>query len=253
MRERFTIYPAIDLRNGQVVRLEQGDPERQTIFGDDPVAIAAQWVAAGAGWLHVVNLDGAFADGGQANWQVLPRLARSGARIQFGGGIRSLADMERAFEQGVARVVLGTVAIEHPEVVAQAIGTFGPDRVVVGIDAREGQVKTRGWQEDGGMTATALGQKMAGLGVTTAVHTDISRDGILTGVNAAASATLAQESGLRVVVSGGVASLKDVREAAAYANRGVTGVISGRALYEGRLDLAEAIAAVSGETWKQKE
>ena len=261
MRERFTIYPAIDLRNGQVVRLEQGDRERQTIFGDDPVAIAARWVASGAGWLHVVNLDGAFAGGGQANWQILPRLAGTGARIQFGGGIRSLADMERAFEQGVARVVLGTIAIERPEVVAQAIGTFGPERVVVGIDAREGQVKTRGWQEEGGMSATALGQMMASLGVTTAVHTDISRDGVLTGVNAAASATLAQKSGLQVIASGGVASLKDVREAAAYANQGVTGVISGRALYEGHLDLAEAIAAVSGieahdvpgETWEPKE
>ena len=259
--ETFTVYPAIDLRRGRVVRLEQGDPERQTTFGRDPVAVAARWLEAGATWLHVVNLDGAFAEGGEANWDLLPRLAESGALIQFGGGIRSPADMERAFASGVARVILGTVAIEQPELVAQAVAAYGPERVVVGIDARDGRVKTRGWQAEGGISAVALAQRMAGRGVTTAIHTDISRDGVLTGVNAAASATLAQKSGLRVIASGGVASLADVRAAAAYANQGVAGVITGRALYEGRLDLAEAIAAVSdieahdvpGETWEQKE
>ena len=261
MIEKFTVFPAIDLRAGEVVRLEQGDPERQTVFGDDPLAVARRWVVAGASWLHVVNLDGAFAEGGEANWQVLPQLAKSGARIQFGGGIRSLADVEAAFARGVTRAILGTVAIEQPEMVAQAVDTFGPERIAVGIDAREGRVKTRGWQEDGGVSAVALAQQMAGLGVTTAIHTDISRDGVLSGVNAAASATLAQKSGLQVIASGGVASLEDVRQVAAYANQGVAGVISGRALYEGRLDLAEALAAVAGieahdvadETWEPKE
>ena len=169
--------------------------------------------------------------------------------------------MERALGRGVTRVILGTVAIEQPEVVAQAVNAFGSEKVVVGIDAREGRVRTRGWREEGGMSAVDLGQKMADLGVTMAIHTDISRDGVLAGVNAAASATLAQKSGLSVIASGGVASLEDIRHAAAYANQGVVGVITGRALYEGRLDLAKAIAAVTrieahdvpDETWEQEQ
>lgn len=261
MTETFTIYPAIDLRHGQVVRLKQGDPERQTVFDTDPLSVAHRWLAAGARWLHVVNLDGAFAEGGEVNWHLLPELAATGARIQFGGGIRSPADIQRAFDQGVARVILGTLAIEQPELVARAVETFGPAKVLVGIDARGGLVKTHGWQEESGLSAVALGQQMATLGVTTVVHTDISRDGLLAGINAAASATLAQKSGLTVIASGGVASLADVRQAAAYANQGVAGVIAGRALYQGRLDLAAAIAAVSrieahavpGETWEREE
>lgn len=260
MTEKFTVYPAIDLRQGRVVRLRQGDPQEQTVFGDDPVAIAVQWASAGALWLHVVNLDGAFAEASQANWQLLPQLAKIGARIQFGGGIRSLDAIERALDEGATRVIVGTIAVEEPELVRQAVARFGADRVVAGIDARDGRVKTHGWQGEGGLSAVTLAQRLAELGMTTAIHTDIERDGVLSGVNAAAAATLAQKSGLQVIASGGVATLEDVRRAAAYANQGVVGVISGRALYEGTLDLAEALAAVSGieahnvpeETWEQE-
>ena len=240
--ERFVVYPAIDLRQGRVVRLEHGDPGRQTVFGNDPQAVAERWLAAGATWLHVVNLDGAFQEGGAANWEVLPELTALGARVQFGGGVRSLADVERAFGRGVARVVLGTAAVEDPEMVGEAVARFGAERVAAGIDAREGMVRTRGWQAEGGVGAVELAQQMRGRGVRTAVHTDIGRDGVFGGVNAAASAALAQKSGLRVIASGGAASVEDVRRAAAYANQGVVGVIVGRALYEGKIDLAEALA-----------
>lgn len=243
MKATFIVYPAIDLRQGRVVRLERGDPERQTVFGDDPQAVGERWLAAGATWLHVVNLDGAFQEGGAANWDALTALTALGAQVQFGGGLRSLDDVERAFGHGVARVVLGTAAVENPELVWEAVVRFGAARVAVGLDAREGTVRTRGWQAEGGVEASALAREMAARGVTTAVHTDISRDGVFAGVNAVASAALARESGLRVIASGGVASVEDVRRAAAYAQQGVTGVIVGRALYEGRLDLAEALEA----------
>ena len=241
-KDTFVVYPAIDLRRGRVVRLERGDPERQTVFGDDPRAVGERWVAAGATWLHVVNLDGAFQEGGAANWEALASLTALDAQIQFGGGLRILEDVERAVNHGVDRVVLGTAAVENPDLVEEALARFGAERVAVGIDARDDIVRTRGWQAEGGLEATVLAQQMAALGVTTAVHTDISRDGVYAGVNAAASATLAQASGLRVIASGGVASLEDVRRAAAYAQQGVVGVIAGRALYEGRLDLAEALS-----------
>ena len=239
----FTIYPAIDLRNGAVVRLKYGDPAQQTTFSDDPVATAQRWLAAGATWLHVVNLDGAFDEQGSANWHALPRLTALGTPVQFGGGIRTLADLERALTLGAARVILGTIAVEQPDLVAQAVARFGPDAVVVGLDARDGIVKTRGWQTDGGVTATELGRKMAALGVTTIIHTDISRDGVLTGVNWQASQALAAATNLAVIASGGVAALDDVL--ACRKADGINGVITGRAIYDGRLDLAQAIG--SGE------
>lgn len=241
--EQFVVYPAIDLRGGRVVRLERGDPERQTVFGEDAQAVAERWVAAGATWLHVVNLDGAFEEGAAANWEALPALAAWGASVQFGGGVRTLADVERAFEQGVARVVLGTAAVETPDLVQEAVAHFGAERVAVGIDARNGMVRTRGWQAEGGLDAVTLAQQMRVRGVKMAVHTDISRDGVFAGVNAGASAELARKSGLRVIASGGVASVEDVRRAAGYAQQGVAGVIVGRALYEGRIELAEALNA----------
>jgi phosphoribosylformimino-5-aminoimidazole carboxamide ribotide isomerase len=240
----FTIYPAIDLRNGRVVRLQYGDPKKQTIFGNDPAAMGRKWVAAGAEWLHVVNLDGAFDEAGAANWAALPQLTQLGAKVQFGGGIRSLADVKRALDAGVSRVILGTAAIENPDLVAQAIAQFGSDQIAVGIDARDGVVKTRGWVKDTGTTPQQLGQQMKELGVQTVIYTDISRDGVLTGVNAEATAQLAQATGLNVIASGGVASLDDIRRCANLFNQGVVGVITGRAIYDGRIDLAEAFAAV---------
>jgi phosphoribosylformimino-5-aminoimidazole carboxamide ribotide isomerase len=243
----LTIYPAIDLRHGQVVRLKYGDPEQQTVFGEDPLATAGKWVDAGATWLHVVNLDGAFDEAGLQNWQLLPELTRSGARVQFGGGMRTLKDIARALNQGVARVILGTVAVEEPDIVQDAVRHFGSERVAVGIDARDGLVKVRGWQSDSVSTPLVLALQMMALGVRTIIYTDISRDGVLTGVNAQATAELARSTGLNLIASGGVASLADVRRVLAFNRDGVSGLIIGRALYEGKIDLGEALETVNIE------
>lgn len=238
----FTIYPAIDLRHGRVVRLEVGDPDRQTVFSDDPVSVAKAWLDQGASWLHVVNLDGAFNEAGRENLGLLPRLVDLGASIQFGGGLRTMADVEWALDLGLSRIILGTAAVKNPALVAEAIERFGPDRVAVGLDARDGQIKIRGWRSDTSLDVLELAQQMVGLGLRTAIHTDIARDGVLTGVNAAASAKLALSSGLEVIASGGVASLDDVRRSKALAGEGLSGIIIGRALYDGRISLPQAIA-----------
>jgi len=240
----FTIYPAIDLRNGRVVRLQYGDPDRETVFGDDPAAMGQKWIDAGTEWLHVVNLDGAFDEKGSANWSALPQITQLDAKVQFGGGIRALADVERALDAGVNRVILGTVAIENPELVMEAIAKFGADKVVVGIDARDGEVKTRGWVKGTGTSPADLGIQMKERGVQTIIYTDISRDGVLTGVNAEATAQLAQATGLNVIASGGVATLADIANCHALAPQGVSGVITGRAIYDGRIDLAEAFTSL---------
>lgn len=240
----FTLYPAIDLRQGKVVRLERGDPGQQTVFDHDPVAVSRRWISEGATWLHVVNLDGAFDESSAANWQILPQLTQSGTSIQFGGGLRSLRDVARAIKRGIARVVLGTAAIEDPDLVMQAIDHFGAERIAVAIDAEGGKVKTHGWQTETGVSPTDLALEMAALGVSTIIYTDISRDGVYRGINAGAAAGLAQATGLSVIVSGGVASLDDIRRAYALARAGISGVIVGRALYEGRVDLKQALAMI---------
>lgn len=235
----FTIYPAIDLRHGRVVRLKYGDPNQQTVFGDDPAQAGQRWLDAGAEWLHVVNLDGAFDEAGADNWQALGQITQLTAQVQFGGGIRTLDDVARALELGATRVILGTAAVENPDMVAEAIGRFGQAAIVVGLDAREGIAKTRGWQTDSGVHVHELGQQMAQMGVQTVIHTDIGRDGVLTGVNWQASQALAQATSLDVIASGGVADLADIH--ACLQAAGITGVITGRAIYDGRLDLAGAI------------
>jgi len=237
----FDIFPAVDLRKGRVVRLQYGDPARQTVFGDDPVAMARQWVEAGSRWLHVVNLDGALNEAGTANWQVLPQITRLGAAVQFGGGLRTLADVTRVLEAGASRVILGTAAVEDPDLVAASVVKYGADRILVGIDARHGQVKTRGWQTETAVTPLKLGQQMKALGVHTVIYTDISRDGVLKGVNVETTTRLARHTGLRIIASGGVASLADVIRTRAQAKQGVVGVIIGRALYDGRIDLPQAL------------
>lgn len=238
----FTVFPAIDLRHGRVVRLQQGDPQRETQFSADPPAAGRRWLAAGAEWLHVVNLDGAFAEASAANWTALAQLAALGGRVQFGGGLRSIADIEKALAQGAARVVLGTAAVENPDLLLAAVHRFGAQTILAGIDARDGEVRTHGWQTGSGLSVIDLGRRLATLGVKTVIHTDIGRDGILTGVNAAGSADLAQQTGLRVIASGGVASLADIRRCAALYSEGVVGVITGRALYENKFSLEEALA-----------
>ncbi len=236
----FNIFPAIDLRDGRVVRLQYGDPERETRFDEDPRMAAQRWIAAGASWLHVVNLDGAFGTSANKNQQIVPDLTQLGAKIQLGGGIRNLQDVARAIHRGVDRVILGTVAVEAPDIVEDAVRRFGPDKVIVGIDARDGKVRTRGWKEETAVSPTDLGWEMAALGVRTIIYTDISRDGVLTGSNVQASAQLAQDTGLNVIVSGGVASLDDIRQAHAFTDWGISGIIIGRALYDGKIDLKEA-------------
>ena len=240
----FTIYPAIDLHQGQVVRLSQGDPDRQTVYGSEPAETARGWLEAGASWLHVVNLDGAFETPDQANLKALRDILSTvkefspGCRVQFGGGLRSLEAALRVLEAGVSRVVLGTAAVRSPELVSQLLQQFGPEQVAVGLDALDGKVMLRGWTEDSALRAKDLAEQFARMGLRTIVFTDIARDGVGTGVNVSASQALAQASGLEVIASGGVHSLEDIQRVQ---QAGLQGVIVGRALYEGSLILEEAL------------
>jgi phosphoribosylformimino-5-aminoimidazole carboxamide ribotide isomerase len=238
----MNIYPAIDLRHGQVVRLKYGDPNQLTTYSADPLEMARRWAEAGAAWLHVVNLDGAFGDeaGAALNRSLLQSLTAVGPKLQFGGGLRSLSDIEAALSRGATRVVIGTLAIEQPDVLREAVERFGSDRVVVGLDAQGGRVKTRGWQDDGGNDVIAIGRQIRSVGVNLVVHTDIGRDGDLSGVNGAASIELARETGLQVIASGGVNSIEDVLR---LKNQpGIEGVIIGRALYTGAIDLKQLLS-----------
>jgi phosphoribosylformimino-5-aminoimidazole carboxamide ribotide isomerase len=246
------VFPAIDLRRGKCVRLIQGEPDAETVYGDDPLEIARQWMAAGARWLHIINLDGAFAGAlrSRRNTGELPlnlRRLRDIAEevdvpIQFGGGLRTFKDVELVLDLGAQRVILGTVAVRQPERVSEAIERFGAERIVVGIDARDGMVAMSGWQEMSHVTAIELGRQMRQRGVEWVVYTDISRDGMLSGVNVSATATLAVQTGLRVIASGGVASLEDICAVKEVESSGVAGVIIGKALYTGDVDLEQAVA-----------
>ena len=242
----LTLYPAIDLHQGQVVRLQQGDLARQTRYATDPAAIARQWLSEGAQWLHVVNLDGAFGHDDAANRKALQAILREanrrGARVQFGGGLRSLEAIANALAMGVHRVVLGTLAARQPEVVAEALRRWGPDRIAVGIDARDGRVQVSGWAEATDLEAEAFAQRLAATGLRTVIFTDIARDGLQTGLALEATVALQRASGLAVIASGGVASLDDIRAAS---QAGLAGVIVGRALYEGAFTVAEALQALA--------
>jgi phosphoribosylformimino-5-aminoimidazole carboxamide ribotide isomerase len=238
----FIVYPAIDLRGGKVVRLKEGDPERMTAYSDDPGETARRWLTAGAKWLHVVNLDGAFGEGDTANQQALLSILKVanefGAEVQFGGGLRSLDSMTQALNLGVGRIVLGTIAVEQSELVTNALKKFGEQKIAVGIDARDGLVRVRGWQSDGGVSAQDLALQMRILGLNTVIFTDVSRDGMGHGLNIPATRALADVSGMNVIASGGVNTLKDVLAAR---KAKLSGVIIGRALYEGTIDLKKAI------------
>lgn len=238
------IYPAIDLRHGRCVRLVQGDPRAETVVSDDPVTTARRWASLGAEWLHVVNLDGAFGDSARAtkNVEALRDILDAvDAPVQFGGGLRTIADVEAALSLGVTRVIIGTAAITNPGLVQEALAHFGAERISLAIDARDGYVATHGWQQLTGMTAITLALQMKTLGVTRIIYTDIARDGTLTGINAPACAALAAESGLAVTASGGVASLEDVRRMKEVEAIGVEGLIIGKALYAGQVDLSQAL------------
>ncbi len=238
------IYPAIDMRGGKVVRLKEGDPARQTVFGDDPLATAQLWVEAGAVWIHMVNLDGAFSETND-NLRIVEAVARLGVRVQFGGGLRQMDDLARAFEIGVSRVVLGTAAVQQPEMVAQAVRRWGAERICVGLDARGGKIATHGWRQVADLTPVELGRQMTALGVRHALYTDVSRDGGLSGVNIQDTVRLAEATGLQVIASGGVRSLEDVRALAETGS--VAGAIIGMALYEKRFTLQEALTLAGGK------
>lgn len=256
------LFPAIDLRQGRCVRLRQGDPDAETIFSDDPVAMAQHWAAQGAAWLHVVNLDGAFGDTAlpddvsphlldrlPINLQRLHAISQTaGVPIQFGGGLRRLDDIALVLALGASRVVLGTAAVAQPDLVRDAIDRFGPERIVAGIDARDGRVATHGWQETSTLDAIDLGRTMALAGVLRAVYTDIQRDGMLTGVNIPASVQLAERSGLKVIASGGVRDLDDISGLREHEAAGIEGVIIGQALYTGALDLRQALSLAGSVT-----
>jgi phosphoribosylformimino-5-aminoimidazole carboxamide ribotide isomerase len=240
------VFPAIDLRRGRCVRLRQGRPEEETVFSDDPVAMAEHWASQGAEWLHVVNLDGAFGLA-SSNLRVVEEIAAAvGVPIQFGGGLRTMANIEGALGLGVERVILGTVAVEEPSLVTEAIRRFGAERIVVGIDARRGRVATHGWQEVSSLAAIELAFRVRELGVERVVYTDIARDGMLCGVNVEAVRELAERTELRVIASGGVSSLDDLRRLKEAEASGVEGVIIGQALYSGALELREAIEIARG-------
>lgn len=245
----FTIYPAIDLRGGKVVRLKEGDPGRMTEYSDDPVEMAEHWLSAGAQWLHVVNLDGAFGEKDEANGLALQSILKLGAQVQFGGGIRSMDAIEHALERGVSRVVLGTVAVEQPDIVVEALNKFGSQRVAAGIDARDGIVQTRGWMDNSGTAAADLAVQMRTFGLRTVIFTDIRRDGLGSGLNIPSTRELAETSRLDVIASGGVHTLEDVIAARA---ADLAGVIIGRALYEGTINLADALEISSGFSEQDK-
>lgn len=232
------IYPAIDLRNGKCVRLVEGDFSRETVFDADPAAVARRWAEAGAEWLHVVDLDGAVA-GRPVN---LPAIeAISGAvsiPIQLGGGLRSLENLESAFAAGISRTILGTVALEKPELVAAAVARWG-DAIAVGLDARDGKLATRGWLDQSDALAVDVAQALQSAGVRHFIFTDIRRDGTLSGPNLESLQELITAVEADVIASGGVGTLADIESAREI---GAAGAIVGRALYDGRVDLSEAIA-----------
>lgn len=234
------IFPAIDLRGGKCVRLTQGDFDKETVYSDDPQATALKWCAHGAKFLHVVDLDGAKFGSPQNLDAIKKILSAIKIPIEVGGGIRTLDDMQRLLNLGVRRVILGSVAVENPALVVEAVKHFG-DRVVVGIDARNGFVAVHGWEKSSTVKVDELAKKIVAAGVKTIIYTDISKDGMLSGVNAEIFAELAKSSGAQVIASGGVRSLDDIRALKAREADGVAGVIVGKAIYTGALDLSVAI------------
>jgi phosphoribosylformimino-5-aminoimidazole carboxamide ribotide isomerase len=238
----FSLYPAIDLKGGQVVRLKRGEMDQATIYADDPAAQARSFIEAGFSWVHMVDLDGAFA-GKPANAAAVRAIiaAVPGAKLQLGGGIRSMETAEAWLAAGVSRIILGSAAVKDPDFARAACRAF-PGRVALGIDARDGMVATEGWAETSDVSATDLARRFEDSGAAAVIYTDIARDGMLTGVNVAATAALARAVRLPVIASGGVAGVEDIT-ALRGAGAGIEGAILGRALYDGRIEPKVALAA----------
>ena len=239
-KQSFTIFPAIDLRAGKIVRLVQGDPSRQITYGDDPRQQAEQFKAEGAEWLHVINLSGAFNEDAQANLKALESILSIGLKVEFGGGIRDEETIRIPLELGVERVFLGTAVIQNPGLVDWAIAHYGPAHIAGDIGARDGQVMVKGWQESTPLTVLEVGQQLWSQGVQWCVLTDVKRDGVGSGVDVRSAGELQEKTGLQVVASGGVSTLDDVRKVK---EAGLAGVIIGRALYEGKMSLRAALEA----------
>jgi phosphoribosylformimino-5-aminoimidazole carboxamide ribotide isomerase len=233
------VIPAIDLKDGKCVRLKQGRMDDATTYGDDPVAMATRWVEAGARRLHLVDLNGAF-EGKPVNGEAVTAIAKRfpDLPIQIGGGIRSAETIEHYLAAGVSYVIIGTQAVKEPDFVTEMCRAF-PGHVIVGLDARDGFVATDGWAEVSSVKATDLARRFADDGVSSIVYTDIARDGMMNGVNVEATAALARQGGLPVIASGGVTNLDDLRALIRADEPGIIGAITGRAIYEGRLDVAE--------------
>ena len=243
------IIPAIDLRQGKCVRLAQGRRSDVKIYGDDPVALACDFEAQGAQMLHVVNLDGAFDESDSLNRKVAQQIIRAvGIPVQLGGGLRSADAVEQLIQAGAARVVVGTMAVEALETLEHLTRRFG-NRIAVGIDAKDGLVKTRGWEKDGNLTPIELARRVAGVGVERVIYTDIARDGMLDGVNVGQTCALARESGLKVTASGGISSLENIKSLVKVGSAsGVDSVIVGRAIYEGRFTVGEALQSAGSSS-----
>jgi phosphoribosylformimino-5-aminoimidazole carboxamide ribotide isomerase len=241
--EAVILFPAIDLKNGQCVRLEQGDMARATVFNLDPSEQARAFATQGFEYLHVVDLDGAFA-GKPVNADAVERMLKAVTLpVQLGGGIRDLKTVEAWLEKGIARVIIGTAAVRDPVLVKQAAKTF-PGRVAVGLDARDGKVAVEGWAETSEVTALDIAQRFEDAGIAAIIFTDIARDGLLKGLNLDATIALADSISISVIASGGFASIADVKALLAPRARGLAGAIAGRALYDGRLDPGEALALI---------
>ncbi len=237
----FIVYPAIDLRNGKVVRLRQGKADQQTIYGDDPGAVALDWIEQGAEWLHVINLNGAFGEDTRKNEVAIEKIVAAGkgkVKVQLGGGFRTPAHIRSALSLGVTRVILGTAVIENPDFGEEVLSIFGGDQIAFGLDALGQELMTRGWQSRSGLSLKSLAEKLAAAGARTIIYTNIDNDGMQTGVDLQNTKRLAEKTGLEVIASGGVATLDDI---ASVRGAGLAGVIVGLALYEGNFTLEEAL------------
>jgi phosphoribosylformimino-5-aminoimidazole carboxamide ribotide isomerase len=236
----FTVFPAIDLRQGMVVRLKQGDPERQTIYSKDPAGIAKRWLSAGACWLHVVNLDGAFGEDDSVNLKALLEVIKISleynARVQFGGGLRSISAIKEMLDIGVSRAILGTAVVEKDELLVSAIENFGQERIAASVDALDSVVRIHGWSNGTSVSAIDLSRRLAQNNLRWLIYTDVARDGMNAGLNLTATSEIAKIPHLNVIASGGVHSIEDLRVARRV---GFAGVIVGSALYEGRLKLED--------------
>ncbi len=238
------VFPAIDLKGGQVVRLAEGDMDRATVYGDDPAAQALLFADAGARHLHVVDLDGAFAGASVNGDAVRGIVAAFPGHVQLGGGIRTRADVQRWFDAGVARVVIGTAALEQPQFVRDMAAEY-PGGIVVAVDAKDGLVATKGWADVSDVTVLDLARRFEDAGVAALLFTDVGRDGLLKGCNVEATVDLARAVDIPVIASGGVKGIGDIHMLAVHAKDGIEGVITGRALYDGRLDLSAALVVAA--------